>query len=120
MRRVVAGGEMTRVLVGDFAALERLGYQDILRVANGVHLVEATEGDLVQRVVDALPDVVVLDSDAADSDELVEQIVHRFPRVLVIACSSTRPVMRVFPPLHYGESYTTRLEPALLTSAVQA
>lgn len=120
MTHDVAGGEMTRVLVGDFAALQRLGYQDILRVARGVHLVEATGDDLVQRLVDALPDVVVLDGDSADSAGLVDRIVHEFPTVKVIACSSTQPWMRVFPPLHYGESYTARLEPALLTSAVQA
>jgi hypothetical protein len=27
--------------------------------------------------------------------------------------------MRIFPPLHYGESYTTDLDPGLLTSAIQ-
>ena len=47
-------------------------------------------------------------------------IVHRFPRVKVVACSSSHPMMRIFPPLHYGEFYETDLDPALLTSAVQA
>ena len=74
----------------------------------------------MQRLVDALPDVVVLDGDAADGPALVDRIVHQFPAVKVIACSSAGPGMRVFPPLHYGESYTAGLEPALLTSAVQA
>jgi hypothetical protein len=63
--------------------------------------------------------VVVLDSDATDCPALVERIVHQFPSVKVIACSSALPGMQVFPPLHYGESYTAPLEPALLTSAVQ-
>ena len=29
-------------------------------------------------------------------------------------------MMRIFPPLHYGESYLSDLDPALLTSAIQA
>jgi hypothetical protein len=40
--------------------------------------------------------------------------------VKVVACSSSHPMMRVFPPLHYGEFYESDLDPALLTSAVQA
>ncbi len=119
MRRIVAGGEMTRVLVGDFGALQQLGYRDILR-AEGMEVVEAAGRDLVERLVDAVPDVVVLDGDCEGSSALVHRIVHDFPAVKVIACSSCRPTMRVFPPRHYGESYTTRLEPTLLTNAIQA
>jgi CheY-like chemotaxis protein len=110
---------MTRVLVGDFAALQQLGYRDLLR-AEGLEVLEAEGHDLVERLVEALPDVVVLDSDDESSPALVDRIVHHFPAVKVITCSSARPTMRVFPPQHYGESYTTRLEPALLTSAIQA
>jgi DNA-binding NarL/FixJ family response regulator len=110
---------MTRVLMGDFSALHRLGFEDILSV-DGIELVETAGADVMGRLVEALPDVIVLDLDKADTPELVRQIVHQFPTVKVVACSSERPMIRIFPPLHYGESYTTGLEPALLTSAIQA
>lgn len=110
---------MTRVLMGDFSALHRLGFEDILRV-DGIEIVETAGADVVGRLVEALPDVVVLDLDQRETLELVGRIVHQFPTVKVVACSSEQPTMRVFPPLHYGESYTTDLDPALLTSAIQA
>jgi DNA-binding NarL/FixJ family response regulator len=109
---------MTRVLMGDFSALHRLGFEDILRT-DGVELMETAGADLVGRVVEALPDVIVLDLDQPDSEDLVARIVQEFPSVKVIACSSDRPTMRVYPPFHRGESYTSPLDPALFTSAVQ-
>jgi DNA-binding NarL/FixJ family response regulator len=110
---------MTRVLMGDFSALHRLGFEDILR-ADGIELVETAGADVVGRLVEALPDVIVLDLDQRETPALVRQIVHQFPTVKVVACSSVQPMMRVFPPLHYGEFYTSDLDPALLTSAIQA
>lgn len=109
---------MTRVLMGDFSALHRLGLQDILR-SDGIELVEAADADVVDRLVEALPDVIVLDLDQHHVLDLVYRIVYLFPSVKVVACSSAQPLMRIFPPLHYGESYTTDLDPALLTNAVQ-
>ena len=109
---------MRRVLMGDFSALHRLGIQDILRCP-GIELVETTDADVVDRLVEALPDVIVLDLDQRDVLELVHRIVYQFPSVKIVACSSAEPLMRIFPPLHYGESYTSDLDPALLTSAVQ-
>ncbi|GAA0897524.1 hypothetical protein [Virgisporangium aurantiacum] len=109
---------MTRVLMGDFSALHRLGLQDILR-SDGIELVEAADADVVDRLVEALPDVIVLDLDQHHVLDLVYRIVYQFPSVKVVACSSAQPLMRIFPPLHYGESYTTDLDPALLASAVQ-
>ncbi len=110
---------MRRVLVGDFAALQQLGYRDLL-LTEGMEVVETAGHDVVDRLVEAVPDAVLLDGDGEGSWELVDRIVHDFPSVTVITCSSQSPTMRVFPPQHYGESYTTRLEPALLTSAIQA
>lgn len=110
---------MTRVLMGDFSALHRLGLQDILRV-DGIELMDTAGADVLARVLEALPDVIVLDLDERTTVELVHVIVHRFPAVKVVACSSLHPTMRVFPPLHYGEFYESDLDPALLTSAVQA
>jgi CheY-like chemotaxis protein len=109
---------MRRVLMGDFSALHRLGIKDILRCP-GIELVEASDNDVVERVVENLPDVIVLDLDRHDVLDLVHRIVYQFPSVTVVACSSAEPLIRVFPPLHYGESYITDLDPALLTSAVQ-
>ena len=109
---------MTRVLMGDFSALHRLGFEQIL-CGDGIELLEASEVDVVDRLVQALPDVIVLDLDQHGVLDLVHRIVHLFPTVKVVACSSAEPRMRIFPPLHYGESYTTDLDPSLLTSAIQ-
>jgi DNA-binding NarL/FixJ family response regulator len=111
---------MTRVLMGDFSALHRLGFEEILR-GQGIELVQTTDAGVLDRLVEALPDVIVLDLDRHDVLDLVHRIVHQFPTVKVVACSSAsaHPMMRIFPPLHYGESYTTELEPALLTSAIR-
>ncbi len=109
---------MTRVLMGDFSALHRLGLEDILRV-DGIELMDTAGTDVLDRLLEALPDVIVLDLDEGATVHLVHEIVHRFPAVKVVACSASHPMMRVFPPLHYGESYESDLNPALLTSAIQ-
>jgi hypothetical protein len=77
---------MTRVLMGDFSALHRLGLQDILR-CDGIELVEAADADVVDRLVEALPDVIVLDLDQHHVLDLVYRIVYLFPSVKVVACS---------------------------------
>ncbi|BFU44273.1 hypothetical protein [Krasilnikovia sp. MM14-A1004] len=110
---------MTRVLMGDFSALHRLGLEDILR-RDGIELIDTAGTDVLARLLEALPDVIVLDLDKHGTGDLVHVIVHRFPAVKVVACSSRLPRMRVFPPLHYGEFYESDCDPALLTSAVQA
>jgi DNA-binding NarL/FixJ family response regulator len=110
---------MRQVLMGDFDALHRLGLEELLR-ADGIQLVHVAGRNVMGRLMETLPDVVVLDMDQWETAELVQRIVHEFPTVKVVACSSGQPVIRVFPPLHYGESYTTNLDPALLTSAIQA
>ena len=110
---------MTRVLMGDFGALHRLGLQEIL-CRDGIELMETNARNVVERLVEALPDVVVLDLDDVHTGPLAERIVHQFPTVKVVACSAAQPMMQIFPPLHYGESYLSDLDPALLTSAIQA
>ncbi len=37
----------------------------------------------------------------------------------VIACSSDEPIMRVFPPFHYGESYIAPFTRVLFAAAVK-
>ena len=105
--------------MGDFDALYRLGFTDILTADGAVRLLEARAPDLVDRLLEALPDVVVLDEDKSDTVGLVQRIVHEFPSIRVIACSSERPTMRIFPAFHHGESYTSPLEPALLQREVR-
>ncbi len=110
---------MTRVLMGDFTALQRLGLEDVL-LLDGIDLLEVPNRVVAEQLVDVLPDAVVLDWHAAETCDLVRLITHDYPVITVIACSSVVPLMRVFPSMHRGESYTTHLEPALLTGAIRA
>src|SRR4051794_15690288 len=95
---------MTRVLMGDFEALHRLGLEQILQV-DGIELVGAKGADMLDRICEALPDVIVLDLARRPPGALAHAIGHRFRGVRVGPCSSQHPLMRVFPPLHYGEFY---------------
>ena len=81
---------MTRVLMGDFSALHRLGLEDILR-QDGIELMDAGD-DVLARLLEALPDVIVLDLDRRATIDLVHVIVHRFPKVKVVACSASHPL----------------------------
>lgn len=110
---------MTRVLMGDSAALHRLGLRDIMRDAH-VELIEANDYEVVGLLVEALPDVVVLDMDKTDTSVVVDRIVHDFPAGKVVSCSSALPTMRIFSPFHRGEYYTSELDLAHFNIAIQA
>jgi DNA-binding NarL/FixJ family response regulator len=110
---------MRRVLFGAFEAVLRAGFDDVLRDEE-VEVLRAEGDDLVERLVDALPDVVVLDLDHDGTGSLVARLVRDFPSVKVVTCSARRPLMRVYPPFHHGESYEAALEPEAFTSVVQA
>jgi AmiR/NasT family two-component response regulator len=110
---------MTRVLLGDFGAVVRLGFEEALR-GDGFQVVEASAQDLREKVMAVLPDVVMIDLDADDAYGLAAEVVTRFPSVKVIACSSAEPTMRVFPPFHGGESYVVELGLAELAAVVRA
>jgi CheY-like chemotaxis protein len=110
---------MTRVLLGDFAAIYRLGLEDILDLT-GVQLVSAAGSDVLEQLVSALPDVVVLDLDKSDTPMVIGVITADFPAVRIVACSSERPRMHVYPARHYGEYYTSAIEPDDLVAAVQS
>jgi len=71
------------------------------------------------RLGEIRPDVVVLDLDAEDAPELAAQISEAFPATTVIACSCEEPIMRVFPPFHYGESYSAPFTRAVFAAAVK-
>jgi DNA-binding NarL/FixJ family response regulator len=110
---------MTRVLMGDFDAIHRMGLEDILDV-EGIRMVSAAGADIVEQLVAALPDVVVLDLDKPTTPRVVRAITAGFPAVRVVACSSEHPRMQVYPPRHYGEYYVSDLEPEALAAAVQS
>jgi DNA-binding NarL/FixJ family response regulator len=109
---------VARVLLGDFGAIVRLGLWDIFQEGAEVVAEETAAGELVQRLVAALPDVVVLDLDLEGVEQLARRIAMEYPAVKVIACSSASPVMRIFPPFHRGESYLSELSSDLLVDAV--
>ncbi len=110
---------MRRVLFGDFGAVLRAGFDDVLR-GEAVEVLGADGHELFERLVDALPDVVVLDLDRDGTGLLVDRLVREFPSVTVVTCSARRPLMRVYPPFHHGESYQAALEPDAFTTAVRA
>src|SRR4029453_9706134 len=84
---VTRGGEaMTRVLMGDFSALHRLGLKDILRV-DGIELMESAGAGVLARLRGAVPNLIVLDLDKRATSALVHVNVHRYPAVKVVACS---------------------------------
>lgn len=109
---------MARVLMGDFGAIVRLGLWEIFEgTERDVVAEETATADLMERLVAALPDVVVLDLDTDGIEGLARRIALEYPAVKVIACSSAEPVMRIFPPFHRGESYLSELSPDLLVEA---
>jgi hypothetical protein len=109
---------VTRVLLGDFSALLRLGFVDVFE-AHGLELIQTEADDILKRLVEALPHAVVLDLDKEGVVELARRIESDFPAVRVIACSSVASTMRIFPPFHYGESYESELSAAVLARALR-
>lgn len=109
---------MTRVLLGDFGAIVRLGLREVLEEGQLLVAEDAPADEILDRLVGTLPDAVVLDLDVARTPELARRISDRFPALTIIACSSKRPEMRVFPPFHHGESYVSELSSRTLVEAV--
>ena len=112
---------MKRVLLGHFGNIVRLGLDDLLR-GEGCELVaEETTGEaLVDRLLKALPDVVVLDLDDEQGPETAQAISAAFPSVKVVAFSADGLTMRVFPPFHRGESYAMALSTQGLLETVSS
>ena len=112
---------MTRVLIGDFGHIVRLGFEDLLEEV-GMDVVTDAHADraLTDQVVESLPDVVLLDLDAERTSGVALDITHGYPSVTVIACSSNTPRMRVFPSFHRGEFYEAELSPESLVNAVKS
>ena len=111
------GVTMSRVLIGDFNPVLRLGLRDLLTDA-GCEVVadDLTEG-VVDRLSRSLPDVLLVD---LDDVELARSISVAFPAVKVIACGRSGDTMRIFPRFHRGESFLTTMTVDLLIDASSA
>ena len=111
---------LRRVLIGDFGVVLGMGLRKILG-DEGLEVVEAveTQREIFPRLSEVQPDVVLLDFDTEDAPELAARISGAFPAMKVIACSSNEPIMRVFPPFHYGESYIAPFTRVLFAAAVK-
>jgi DNA-binding NarL/FixJ family response regulator len=106
-----------RILFGEFGAVVRVGFDEVLRGQN-VEVLHSDGRDLVDRILDGLPDVVVLDLDRAGTPDLTQRLVREFPALEVVVCSTRRPLMRVYPPFHHGECYEVALEADAFMSAL--
>lgn len=101
-----SGEGMRRVLLGHFGSVLRIGLDDLLRERGYEVVAEgALDATLVDRLVDALPDVVMLDLDSEHGPETAQAISAAFPSIKVVAFSANHETMRVFPRFHRGESY---------------
>lgn len=110
---------MKRVLLGHFGSVFRIGLDDLLRERGYEVVSEDTVGQaLVDRLVDALPDVVMLDLDADHGPETARAISAAFPSVQVVAFSANHETMRIFPRFHRGESYDLTLSTVDLLDTV--
>jgi DNA-binding NarL/FixJ family response regulator len=99
----------------------RIGLDDLLRERGCEVVAEDRSGDtLVDRLVDALPDVVMLDLDSEHGSETARAICAAFPSVTVVAFSANHQTMRVFPRFHRGESYDMTLSTEGLMEIVRS
>ncbi len=110
-----------RVLIGDFGVVARMGLQRLVAGEGFEVLGPAKQRrEIIPRLSEVQPDVVVLDLDSEDAPEFAARISSAFPAVKVIACSSDEPIMRVFPPFHRGESYSAPFTRAEFAAALKS
>ncbi|MGH9040733.1 MAG: hypothetical protein ACRDZ3_10945 [Acidimicrobiia bacterium] len=107
---------MTRVLIGGFGPIVAIGLRDLLK-EGGYEVAEEVGIELVDHIASEPPEVVLINLDAG-GDTLARDISSRFPEIKVVAFSSQRPTMRVFPPHHWGESYGSPLTVNRLMAAI--
>jgi DNA-binding NarL/FixJ family response regulator len=114
-------GRLRRVLLGHFGSVLRMGLDDLLR-ERGYDVVaeDAPDETLVDRLLDALPDVVMLDLDSEHGSETARAISAAFPAVKVVAFSANGQRMRIFPRFHRGESYDMTLSTEGLLDTVRS
>jgi DNA-binding NarL/FixJ family response regulator len=106
------------IVIGELSALLSLGLRELLESSEQFNVRETTMRDLLKDVQAVSPEVVVLDLDRADSDAMAERIVRSYPSIRVLACSSVKAVMRIYPSLDRGQPYMTALDPTSLTAAL--
>jgi DNA-binding NarL/FixJ family response regulator len=106
---------LTRVLIGDFNAIVRLGLTDLLEEA-GCEIVGDVDGEqsVVAGIEETRPDVVLVGEERVGGGASARNLSVTFPSVTVIALSPDGPSMRVYPRYHRGESYRCALSPAEL------
>lgn len=111
---------VTRVLLGDFEPMFRLGLEGLL-VEAGCELVgEETVGvSLLDRTTSTAPDVVIVDPLRGGTPVAIAELTTACPALIVVACSSETSAMRIFPRFHHGESYACTLSPEALTVVAQ-
>jgi DNA-binding NarL/FixJ family response regulator len=113
-------GPLRRVMIGDFGPVALMGLRRLL-AEEGHEVLGAAETrqEIIPRLGEVQPDVVLLDLDTEDAAALAARISTAFPTVQVIACSSDEPIMRVFPRFHHGESYSSPFTRALFAAALK-
>jgi DNA-binding NarL/FixJ family response regulator len=114
-----AGVSMSRVLIGEFNPVMRLGLRDLLTEAGCEVVAEDINDDydLVDRLSYTLPDVLLLD---LDDEELARAVSVAYPGIKVIACAPSGESMRIFPRFHHGESFLTTMSVEFLIDASSA
>lgn len=112
---------MTRVLLGQFGAVVKLGLEDLFATEDlDVKTAPAAMTEMLDAVAEDAPDVVLLDLDSQGVPRVVGEIARRFPQVKVVACSSTEPSMRVYPAYRQNEFYESPLSPQSLVMALKS
>ncbi|MEM7092084.1 MAG: hypothetical protein AAF567_03710 [Actinomycetota bacterium] len=113
---------MKRVLIGELGGIVTLGLRELIHNDDGCRIVgePCPPANVLEEITEHRPDVVLLDlDDSQRSRETATAIISAHPAVKVIACSSSEPRMRVFPPFHRGESYIARMSPEQLIDALK-
>ncbi len=112
---------LRRVLLGHFGSVVRIGLGELLSEGGYEVLAEETPDEtLIERLVDALPDVVMLDLDSEHGSQTAQAISAAFPSVKVVAFSANHQRMKVFPRFHGGESYDMTLSTEGLLDIVRS
>ena len=106
---------MTTVLVGAFPPMIDRGLVCVL-ADEGIDAVHAPRGVTADAIRNVRPSAVVVDLDEVEG-VAVRRLVDEFPGLPVVECSSSEPLLRVFPAYHFGKSYEA---PLTITGLVEA
>ncbi|MGC4153650.1 MAG: hypothetical protein QM628_11265 [Propionicimonas sp.] len=99
---------MAKVAVGDFDAMLSIGIRDVVTMSR-MDVIHRPTSVMLEYLHDCLPQLVVLDSGAPGSAEVIRRIVAEYPSIQVVTCSADDPTLRVYPPFHHGESFEASL-----------